>query len=118
MASINYEGKNIRFDTDGYLTNQGDWNEDIALIMATREGFEELTSEQLAIIKFMRGYYKKYSAFPNLNYVCKTIDQPRKCVNDQFINPEKAWKIAGLPKLDGIHFVTMDGKQFIMEECC
>jgi len=118
MASINYEGKNITFDTEGYLAKQEDWNQDIALILASREGFEELTSEQLAIIKFMRGYYKKYNAFPNLNYICKTIDQPRKCVNDQFINPEKAWKIAGLPKLDTIHFVTMDGKNFIMEECC
>ena len=30
----------------------------------------------------------------------------------------KAWKIAGLPKLDGIHFVSFDGKNYRLEECC
>lgn len=118
MASIKYNGRNIDFDKEGFLANQEDWNEDIALIMAYREGLEELSTEQLAIVKFMRGYYRKFHAFPNLNYVCKNIDQPRKCVNDQFINPERAWKIAGLPKQDGIHFISMDGKHFNMEECC
>jgi TusE/DsrC/DsvC family sulfur relay protein len=118
MASVNYRGKTVNFDKDGYLANMEDWNEDIALVLASRAGLEDLSSEQLAIIRFMRGYYSKYSAFPNLNYVCKSIDQPRKCVDSQFINPELAWKFAGLPKLSGIHFVSMDGDHFTMEECC
>lgn len=118
MASVNYKGKTVNFDEDGYLANKEDWNEDIALVLASREGLEDLSSEQLAIIRFMRSYYSKYSAFPNLSYVCKNIDQPRKCVDSQFINPELAWKFAGLPKLDGIHFVSLDGKHFNMEECC
>ena len=118
MASVNYRGKTVTFDDEGYLANKDDWNEDIALVLASREGLEELSSEQLAIINFMRGYYAKYSAFPNLNYVCKSIDQPRKCVDSEFINPELAWKFAGLPKLDNIHFVSLDGKHFNMEECC
>lgn len=86
--------------------------------MAKREGLEKLTAEQVEIIGLMREYYGKFNAFPILNYVCKNLKQPRKCVNEQFINPDKAWKIAGLPKLDGVHFVSMDGKNFIMEECC
>ena len=118
MASVNYRGKTVNFDDEGYLANMEDWNEDVALVLTSREGLEELSSEQLDIVKFMRGYYSKYSAFPNLNYVCKSIDQPRKCVDSQFINPGLAWKLAGLPKLDGINFVSMDGKHFTMEDCC
>jgi hypothetical protein len=30
----------------------------------------------------------------------------------------KAWKIAGLPKLDLVHFVSVDGKHYMLEECC
>jgi TusE/DsrC/DsvC family sulfur relay protein len=118
MTNVNYRGKTVNFDDEGYLANMEDWNEDIALVLASREGLEDLSSEQLAIVRFMRSYYGKYSAFPNLNYVCKSIDQPRKCVDSQFINPELAWKFAGLPKLSGIHFVSMDGDHFTMEECC
>ena len=62
----------------------------------------------------------------SLNYVCKHIHQPNKhihqpneCVNEQFVNPEKAWKIAGLPPLDGVHFISLDGgKHYLLQECC
>ena len=57
----------------------------------------------MEIVKFMHSYYKKYHAFPILSYVCKNIHQPKDCVNEKFINPEKAWKIAGLPKLSGVN---------------
>lgn len=118
MTTIQIGTKNVTIDEEGYLTNQNDWDENVAQALAKREGLEKLTSEQVEIIRFMREYYGKFNAFPILNYVCKNIKQPRKCVNEQFINPDKAWKIAGLPKMDGIQFVSMDGKNFIMEECC
>lgn len=118
MTTIRSGEKAITLDDEGYLNNPKDWDEDVAQVIAGREGLERLTAEQVTIIKFMREYYGKYNAFPILNYVCKNIRQPRDCVNEEFINPDKAWKIAGLPKLDGVHFVTMDGKNFIMEECC
>lgn len=118
MTTIQIGTKNVTIDEGGYLTNQNDWDENVAQALAKREGLEKLTAEQVEIIRFMREYYGKFNAFPILNYVCKNIKQPRKCVNEQFINPDKAWKIAGLPKMDGIQFVSMDGKNFIMEECC
>ena len=63
----------------------------------------------MVIIKFLRDYYKTFTSIPILNYVCKHTHQQKKCVNEQFVNPEKAWKIAGLPLFDGIHFVSLDG---------
>ncbi len=107
-------------DEEGFLVNMADWDVGIARIIARREDISELTDDQLEIIKFLREYYRKFEAFPILNYVCKNIKQPRNCVNDEFINPMKAWRIAGLPKPEGIHFVSVDKehKHFIMEECC
>ena len=118
MPDLKFGNKAVTINKDGFLADMNDWNEDIALVLASREGMEKLASEQLDILRFMRGYYEKYHAFPNLKFVCKSIGQSRECVNDEFINPEHAWKIAGLPKMDGIHFVSFDGKHFTMEECC
>ena len=118
MKCIEPACKVVKLDDEGFLTNEDDWDDDVARFLATREGRTELTPEMLDIITFMRMYYKKYNAFPMLNYVCKNISQPRDCVNEQFINPQAAWKIAGLPKIDGIQFISLDGERFSMVECC
>ena len=118
MNEIKCAGKNIKLDADGFLMDEEDWTEDVARALAEREGVEDLTTERMEIVKFMRGYYKKFHAFPILNYVCKNIHQPRECVSEEFINPEKAWKIAGLPKKSDINFVAVDGKHYRLEECC
>lgn len=118
MTTIHYAGGCVKIDAEGFLVNSEDWNENVAQAMAAKEGIEVLNEDMLEIIRFMRTYYKKFNAFPILNYVCKNIHQPRECVSEEFMNPEKAWKIAGLPKLEGIHFVSVDGKQYLLEECC
>ena len=97
MSTIECAGKTIEIDDDGFLSNRDDWNENVAQELASREGVETLSREQMEIISFMRSYYLKFEAFPILNHLCKIVHQPGKCVNEQFINPEKAWKIAGLP---------------------
>jgi len=119
MPTIACGNKQIAVDNEGFMTNFNEWSEEVAQAIAKQEGLEALTAEQMTIIKFLREYYKTFASFPILNYVCKNIQQPRECVNEQFVNPEKAWKVAGLPPLDGVHFVSVDGgKHFLMEECC
>jgi tRNA 2-thiouridine synthesizing protein E len=118
MSTLEYNGKKILVDENGYLANQDDWNEDVAYALAAQEGFNSLSTEQMDIIKFMREYFLKYKVFPILNNVCRIAHQPKECVNEQFINPEKAWKIAGLPKQDGVHFISLDGKHYTMEPYC
>ena len=118
MTDITVAGKNIKMDDEGFLVNQEAWNHEVARAIAKQLGIEELDGEQLEIIEFLRKYYKKFNAFPILNYVCKHVEQPRECLNHEFVNPMNAWKIAGLPKLDGIHFVAVDGKYYKLEECC
>ncbi len=120
MTQLEYAHKKITIDNEGFILNPEEWDEKSAKAIAQHEGIENLNEEKLEIVKFMRSYYQKFHAFPILNYVCKNIHQPKNCVNEEFIDPMKAWKIAGLPKPSGIHFVSVDDKhkRYIMEECC
>ena len=118
MGSLSYIGKDIALDSEGFLLSGEDWSEDVAKKIAVKEGLDHLNEEQLEIITSMRAYYFKYKVFPILNNVCKIAHQPKQCVNEQFLNPEIAWKIAGLPKQESFHFISMDGKTFKMESCC
>lgn len=98
MPAIEFSGKKITLDEDGYLTRFEDWNEDVARALAEREGVGSLTKDRMNILLFMRDYYKNFNSFPILNAVCKNIHQPNDCTYEQFPDPIIAWKIAGLPK--------------------
>jgi tRNA 2-thiouridine synthesizing protein E len=98
MPSIEYSGTEIELDDEGYLARYEDWNEDAAHALAEREGVGELTQEKMDILHFMRDYYNKFKSFPILRAVCRNIHQPDNCTYEQFPDPIKAWKVAGLPK--------------------
>jgi len=98
MPALEVSGLKINVDDEGYLVNYDDWNEKVACAIAEAEDVEELTKDRMDIIRFMRDYYKKYNFFPILGAVCKNLHKPKECVTEQFIDPIKAWKIAGLPK--------------------
>ena len=105
MQTLEYKGMKIRLDDEGYLLKQDDWNEGVACALAEREGVDELTKDRMDIIKFMREYYKIHNAFPILKAVCRNVHQPKDCFSEKFIDPLKAWKIAGLPKPD-VHIIA------------
>ena len=101
MPTFTYRNSTVPLDDEGYLVNFEDWNEEIACGLAEREGISEacpLTQEKIEILRFMREYYKKHNSFPLLKAVCKNLHQPQNCTYQQFPDPIKAWKIAGLPK--------------------
>jgi len=97
MTVIEYAGSRIKLDDDGYLEDSEEWNENIARGLAKNEGIDELDAGMMDVIRFMRSYFVNYNSFPVLNSVCKNVHQPKECVNEEFIDPLKAWKIAGLP---------------------
>lgn len=98
MPVIEYQGGTAEVDDNGYLKNIDDWNEGVAAAIARDEGIGELTGDMMDVIRFMRSYYKNYKSFPILHAVCKNVHQPEDCVNEEFIDPVVAWKIAGLPE--------------------
>ena len=118
MSTVDIAGKAIELDEQGFMEHMDQWNEEIAAELARREGYGRIDEQQMEILRFMRSYYKKFCSFPILQSICRNIHQPKECVTEQFINPEKAWKIAGLPKLDNVQFVAVDGQHFLMQECC
>lgn len=95
-------------DEEGYLVNIGDWNDKVACALAEHEGIEELTEERMAIIRFMTGYYREFNYFPILRSVCRNVHLPGRCVEEEFMHPLKAWKIAGLPKPDNVVLTYLD----------
>ncbi len=97
MKVIEQDGLKIIVDDEGFLARTEDWTEEVARVLAAREGIADLPERRLDILKFMREYYLKHSFFPIVRYVCKNVHQPNNCITEQFINPVTAWKIAGLP---------------------
>ena len=118
MTELSCCGKKIILDQEGFMVEPDLWDECVAQAIAEKEGIETLSHKQKEIIQFMRVYYAKHKIWPILHNVCKQVKQSSRCVYKEFDNPEKAWKIAGLPKYDGVHFVKLDGENFIMEDYC
>jgi TusE/DsrC/DsvC family sulfur relay protein len=101
MPKLEYAGIRVDVDDEGYLLNFDDWNEKAACALAEREGILDqcpLTAERMNVLNFLRDYYKRFNAFPIVQYVCKNVHQSKDCEYEQFIDPIQAWKIAGLPK--------------------
>ena len=101
MRTIEYEGIKINVDDEGYLLNLDEWDEKVACgLTQTVEDVDacDLTEERIAILKFMRDYYRRFESFPVVRHVCKNVHQEKECLYEQFIDPIQAWKIAGLPK--------------------
>jgi TusE/DsrC/DsvC family sulfur relay protein len=114
MQMLEIEGKKIHVDDEGYLINFEDWNEKVACALADREGVSKtcpLTDDKLEILKFIRKNYKLYNAFPIPAAVCRNLHQPSQCVVEKFLEPSKAWKIAGLPK------PSLDTVAYMKAEC-
>jgi tRNA 2-thiouridine synthesizing protein E len=97
MPILEYGGLKINIDDAGFLEHYEEWNEKVACALAEKEGIDELTEDKTDILKFMRDYYEKYKFFPLLRAVCKDVHQPKNCLNEKFLDPVQAWKIAGLP---------------------
>ncbi|NOR25625.1 MAG: TusE/DsrC/DsvC family sulfur relay protein [Desulforhopalus sp.] len=113
MSQIDIGNTKIEVDQDGFLSAPEVWNEEIAKALAEHEGIDELNQSKLDIVLFLREYYQKYSSFPILGYVCKKVHAgSRSCITDEFVDPMKAWKIAGLPKPPQVFFTSFDGKHY------
>ena len=103
MPVIEYQGKKVKLNEEGYLENFNDWDETVACVLAEREGVGKtcpLEQEQMEILKFIREYYTKFNSVPIVRAVCTHVHQPQKCEYIQFPDPITACKIAGIPKLD------------------
>ena len=107
--SFELNGKSYETDEEGYLTNLGDWSEDVAGYIAQQENVA-MTPNHWEVINFLRTYYNDYQIAPAVRVLTKAIGKtlgPEKG-NSKYLyelfpyGPAKqACKIAGLPKPTG-----------------
>lgn len=103
-------GQEVRLDQAGFLIDQDEWNEQIAAVLAAKEGIDALSEEQMDLVRFAREYFLKHQAFPMVNAVCRINAEADQCVHEPFMDPEKAWLIAGLPQQSGVSFLRRCSK--------
>lgn len=109
MGYIEFQGKQIEVDDDGYIINLGDWTPELAQHLAAQDGIT-LTEAHWEVINFLRDYYQKYQIAPMIKILVKEIGKvlgPEKG-NTKYLyelypgGPAKqACKYAGLPKPTG-----------------
>ena len=101
MPFLEYGAGQVEVDEEGYLVRFEDWNEKVACALAEQEGIWDqcpLTRERMDILIFLRDYYKKFRFLSHGPSGMPNVHQRENCEYELFIDPIKAWKIAGLPK--------------------
>ncbi|MCL1096006.1 TusE/DsrC/DsvC family sulfur relay protein [Shewanella kaireitica] len=106
VEMIEFNGKNIETDHQGYLKVVSDWSPELALVIAKDEEIE-LTEAHWEVINFVRNFYLEFKTSPAIRVLVKAIGQSlgadkgnSKYLYTLFpVGPAKqATKIAGLPK--------------------
>jgi tRNA 2-thiouridine synthesizing protein E len=104
MPTLNFNGKTLEVNEEGFLANPDEWNEDIARFLAKQEeGIDVLADDHWAVINFIRSYYIENKIAPMVRLICKSTGLKLKQIYELFPSgPAKgAAKLAGLPKPDG-----------------
>lgn len=104
MLTIN--DMQIETDTNGYLLDHQQWNEEVALAIAEKENLE-LTQAHWEVIYFVREFYQEYNTSPAIRMLVKAMAQKlgEDKGNSRYLQrlfpdgpAKQATKLAGLPK--------------------
>jgi dissimilatory sulfite reductase related protein len=100
-----FEWNEIRLtvDQDGFMQEPGQWNERVALALASTEGLASLGESHWKLIAYIRTYYREFDIAPMIRKMCKETGFSLKQIYELFPSgPAKgACKVAGLPKPTG-----------------
>ena len=96
-------GTPVDVNEEGFLTDPSQWNEDIAVELARREGIDLLTDRHWTVIRFMRKEFAEKGTGPTVRVLGKTSGVSVKELYQLFPKgPAKiAARIAGIPKPRG-----------------
>jgi tRNA 2-thiouridine synthesizing protein E len=100
MATVATLGtRQVHVDEEGFLTEYGEWDDELAKVLAANIGVE-LTDDAWKVIRFARADYQATSESPTLRRITNVGGIPTKELFQLF--PKKPAKkiayIAGLPK--------------------
>lgn len=103
---MEFNGKHIERDAQGYLMNHTDWCEELVPMLAAEENIE-LTDAHWEVVRFVRSFYEEFKTSPAVRMLVKAMEKehgPEKG-NSKYLfklfklGPAKqATKLAGLPK--------------------
>ncbi len=102
MPTTTIDGTTIHVNEEGFLTDPGEWTEELASSLATQIGLE-LTDEHWAAIRFLRKDYEDQGETATLRRISVVGGIPTKQLFVLF--PKKPAKklayVSGLPKPHG-----------------
>lgn len=103
MANIEFNGKTFEMDGDGFMVKPEEWTEDLANVIAKKDGINELTENHWKVIRCIRENYEEKGIAPMVRTICKTADLKLKEIYELFpLGPARgACRVAGLPKPEG-----------------
>ena len=103
MATLEYEGKTLEFDGDGFLTDPTLWNEEVAELIAKEDDIAEMNQKHVAIVKIIRRNWEEKGMAPMVRTICQEADIRLREIYELFpLGPARgACRVAGLPKPDG-----------------
>jgi dissimilatory sulfite reductase related protein len=93
----------VDVDSEGFLTDPEQWNEQIARTIAQENGIPELSDRHWLVVRFMRERYLASGTAPSIRSLGKESGVPIKELYQLFPKgPAKlAAKIGGIPKPKG-----------------
>ncbi|AIU88880.1 sulfurtransferase TusE [Pectobacterium odoriferum] len=103
---LEFEGRTIATDAQGYLMDSSAWSEVLAHVLAEQEGIV-LTEPHWEVVRFVRNFYQEFNTSPAIRMLVKAMAQKygEEKGNSRYLyklfpkGPAKqATKIAGLPK--------------------
>lgn len=104
MPYIDYNGRQIEVDEDGFITDPALWDEGLARFLAQyAEGITDLTPDHWKVIYYLNKYYAEFGIAPMVRKLCKETGFQLRYIYELFPSgPARgACKIAGLPKPTG-----------------
>jgi tRNA 2-thiouridine synthesizing protein E len=103
MSTATIAGTSVEVDGEGFLTDLGQWNEQIAEEIAHENGIAELTARHWLVVNFMRGRFVTTGTAPTIRALGKESGVAVKELYELFPKgPAKlAAKIGGIPKPHG-----------------
>ncbi|AIJ09661.1 MULTISPECIES: sulfurtransferase TusE [Edwardsiella] len=103
---LEFDGRCIETDAQGYLLNSQEWSEALAEILALQEGIT-LSEAHWEVVRFVREFYQTFNTSPAIRMLVKAMTQKygEEKGNSRYLyrlfpkGPAKqATKIAGLPR--------------------
>jgi TusE/DsrC/DsvC family sulfur relay protein len=103
MTTAILAGTTVDLDTEGFLADPSQWNEDVASEIAQEAGIPELTPRHWQVVNSMRTTYLETGQAPSIRSLGKQSGVPIKELYALFPKgPAKlAAKIGGIPKPRG-----------------